>query len=232
MGKTIMRILHISDTHGFHADIPMDRFDGIDMVIHSGDCSNWRDIARNSVEVYDFLEWYTNVPVEHKIYVAGNHDTSIERRIYKNENFAARGITYLEHEEVSICDLKIFGSPYTPTFGEWSFMKKRDKMHDLWKSIPIDTDILITHGPAKGIRDLSEESDGELKQCGDLSLMKWIASFRPKAHLFGHIHDMDGIHNQGISRYSKCPTIFSNGTCVHDGRFDKGLTSLGNIIEL
>lgn len=227
-----MKILHLSDTHGFHKHIPWDRFDGIDMVIHSGDCSNWKDIARNSLEVFAFIEWYMTVPVKHKIFVAGNHDTSIERRIYHKDSFADRGLIYLEHEEVSICDLKIFGSPYTPTFGEWSFMKARDKISRMWEHIPTDTDILVTHGPAKGVRDLTEDYGGGLKQCGDSSLMKWIFKHPPKAHLFGHIHNMDGIHNQGISRYSKSPTIFSNGSCVDDGKFDLGLTSFGNIIEL
>jgi len=39
--KTIhMNILHISDTHCMHDQFPEKRFEGIDMVIHSGDCSN------------------------------------------------------------------------------------------------------------------------------------------------------------------------------------------------
>lgn len=227
-----IRILHISDTHGFHKHIPWSRWDGIDMVIHSGDCSNYRDSARNSLEVFAFIEWYMTVPVKHKIYVAGNHDTSIEKRIYDKKSFSDRGIIYLEHEEVTIGGFKIFGSPYTPTFGEWSFMKARDKINRMWEHIPTDTDILVTHGPAKGVRDLTEEYDGELKQCGDSSLMKWIFKHHPKAHLFGHIHNMDGIHNQGVSRFSKTNTIFSNGSCVDDGKFDLGLTSFGNIIEL
>ena len=225
-----MKILHISDTHGFHQSIS--NFDGIDVVIHSGDCSNWRDVARNSIEVFDFLEWYMNVPVKHKIYVAGNHDTSIERRVYRKEHFSDRGITYLENEEIIIDGLKIYGSPHTPTFGDWAFMKAREKINKVWDAMPTDVDILVTHGPAKGVRDLSEEYDGSLKQCGDSALMKWIFKHQPKAHLFGHIHDMKGIHNQGISRYSKIPTIFSNAACVHDGRFDLGLTSFGNTIEL
>lgn len=227
-----MKILHISDTHGFHKHIPWERFDGIDMVIHSGDCSNYRDVARNSLEVFGFIEWYMTVPVKNKIFVAGNHDTSIERRIYHKDSFTDRGIIYLEHEEVTIDGLKLFGSPYTPTFGEWSFMKARDKINRMWEHIPTDTDILVTHGPAKGVRDLTEDYGGELKQCGDSSLMKWILKHTPKAHLFGHIHNMEGIYNQGISIYNKSTTIFSNGSCVDDGKFDLGLTSFGNIIEL
>jgi len=76
-----MKILHISDTHGYHGTFPESRFESMDVVVHSGDCSNYRDSYRNSNEVLDFIEWYKNVPVKHKIYVAGNHDTSIERRL-------------------------------------------------------------------------------------------------------------------------------------------------------
>ena len=39
-------------------------------------------------------------------------------------------------------------------------------------------------------------------------------------------------YNQGISTFSMTPTVFSNAACVDDGRFDRGLTSFGNILEL
>lgn len=231
-GRRTMKILHLSDTHGFHKHIPWERFDGIDVVVHSGDCSNYKDLAKNKLEVFAFLEWYMTVPVQHKIFVAGNHDTSIERKIFKTEDFACRGITYLEHESITISDLHFFGSPYTPTFGDWAFMKARDKISRVWETLPENIDVLITHGPPIGIRDLTEDYDGSLKQCGDSALMKWVFNNKPKAHLFGHIHNMDKIFNQGVSKYSKSPTIFSNGSCVIDGKFDLGLTSFGNIIEL
>ncbi len=230
-----MKILHLSDTHGFHSQLPFSRFEGVDVVVHSGDCSNFRDSARNSVEVRDFLLWYKAVPVKHKLYVAGNHDTSIERRLVTPGDFAAAGITYLEHSSTSIDGVKFWGSPITPTFGEWAFMKARHKMWDLWQTIPDDTDVLITHGPPKGVRDLSFNRHGELEMCGCHSLMKRCFELRNTLKLmcFGHIHNMDGIdHNQGISHYSKTTTVFSNAACVHDGRFDLGLTSHGNIITL
>lgn len=54
-----------------------------------------------------------------------------------------------------------------------------------------------------------------------------------KAVCFGHIHNMKDIDtNQGVSVYDFSQTIFSNAACVYDGRFDKGLTSFGNIINL
>ena len=229
-----MKILHISDTHGFHSRFPDEKFKDIDVVIHSGDCSNYKDTYRNAIEVADFIEWYKNVPVKYKIYVAGNHDTSIERKRITKKDFEVNGIIYLENSFVNINGVKFYGTPITPTFNEWAFMKARDKTHQVWEAIPEDTGVLIVHGPPKGIRDLSYDKDGNLEFCGDYSLLKRCISLQNtlKFVCFGHIHNMDGVYNQGISTFSMTQTVFSNGACVDDGRFDRGLTSFGNILEL
>jgi len=230
-----MKILHISDTHGYHSSFPESRFEGIDVVVHSGDCSNYRDPYRNEPEVRNFIEWYKNVPVKHKIYVAGNHDTSIERRMVTPGDFAAAGIIYLENQGTTIDGVKFWGSPITPTFFDWAFMKARDKTHKVWAQIPDDTDVLIVHGPPKGVRDLSFNRDGELEMCGCSSLMKRCYALKDTLKLvcFGHIHNMDGVDtNQGVAHYSRVKTVYSNAACVYDGRFDLGLTSHGNILEL
>ena len=44
-----MKIWHISDTHTYHELLEIPK--GIDMVIHSGDCSNPRDPYTNEPEV-------------------------------------------------------------------------------------------------------------------------------------------------------------------------------------
>ena len=230
-----MKILHISDTHGFHEGFPTERFKDIDVVIHSGDCSNYRDPYRNHKEVLDFVEWYKSVPVKHKIYVAGNHDSSIEKRLVTPGHFAEAGIIYLENEATTLYGIKFYGSPITPTFGSWSFMKARDKMHNVWQCVPDDTDVLIVHGPPKGIRDLSFDRDGYLEMCGDISLTKRCYALKDTLKLvcFGHIHNMKGVDtNQGVAHFSHTPTIFSNAACVYDGKFDLGLMSYGNIVEI
>ena len=229
-----MKILHISDTHGFHSRFPDEKFKDIDVVVHSGDCSNYKDAYRNAIEVADFIEWYKNVPVKYKIYVAGNHDTSIERKRITKEDFEVNGIIYLENSFVNINGVKFYGTPVTPSFNDWAFMKARDKTHKVWEAIPEDTRVLIVHGPPKGIRDLSFDRDGKLEFCGDNALMKRCISLQNtlKFVCFGHIHNMDGVYNQGISTFSMTQTVFSNAACVDDGRFDRGLTSFGNILEL
>ena len=228
-----MKILHISDTHSFHEMFPMEKFDGIDVVIHSGDCSNPRDPYRNEQEVRAFIAWYRDVPVKNKIFVAGNHDTSIEKRLVTPGDFAEAGIIYLENATTIIDGVKFWGSPHTPTFGNWAFMKARDKIYRVWDNIPEDTDVLIVHGPPKGIRDCSYDRLDNLEFCGCSALRKKCFKMpQLKFVLFGHIHDMDGINNQGVSYFSKTPTVFSNAACVDDGRFDKGLTSFGNILTI
>lgn len=227
-----MKILHISDTHGKHDGFPMNRFDGIDLVIHSGDCSNYRDSYRNEFEVRTFLEWYEKVPVKYKIYVAGNHDSSIERLFITKEHFREKGIVYLENSDATIEGLKIWGSPYTPAFRDWSFMKARDKISRVWETIPIDADVIITHGPPKAIRDLNYTREGVLELCGDGALRKRCEKIAPKLVCFGHIHNYKELLNSGISINSFNNTIYSNGSCVTDARFELGLTSYGNIIDL
>lgn len=202
------------------------------MIIHSGDESNSRDRYQNEQECLFFIDWYKDIKVKYKIFVAGNHSTAIECRLIKKQQFTDAGIIYLENESINIEGINIFGSPYTPSFCNWSFMKSRDKMHNIWENIPLDIDILITHGPPKGILDLSENREHELEQCGCLSLYKHVMKIEPKICAFGHIHQYKGCYNNGTMTISERKTIFSNASCVEDGRFDKGLISHGNILEI
>ena len=228
------RVLHISDTHGFHGTFPDSRLEGVDIIVHSGDCSNLKDPYRNANEVLDFLAWYSSLPVPHKVFVAGNHDSSIERGLVTPAQFAEAGITYLQDSGADIMGLRFWGTPWTPTFNDWSFMRARHKMKKVWDMVPADTQVLVTHGPPKGVRDLSFDREGDLEMCGDKSLMNLCLDLKSlRAVMFGHIHNMSGIDtNQGTSRYSFSDAVFSNGACVYDGKWDYGLTSHGNMIDL
>ena len=109
-----------------------------------------------------------------------------------------RSITYLNHESIEIEGVHIFASPYTPSFNNWSYMRARRKMHDVWYSIPDDVNILVTHGPPKGILDLAYDLiTSELFQCGCTSLLKRVKKVNPSIHAFGHIHDHNMINNFG-----------------------------------
>jgi Icc-related predicted phosphoesterase len=226
-----MKIWHISDTHGFHNQLIVP--EGIDLVIHTGDCSNHRDPFLNEPEVWKFVDWYEKLPIPNKIFIPGNHDTSIERGLIKPSLFTSCHIHLLMHDWIDINGIKIFGSPYTPTFGDWAFMKSRETINRVWEQIPEDMDIVAVHGPCKGILDLSRDRQNVLEFCGDSALRKHILNrIKPKYFLSGHIHNFEDIINTGFRYLPDYGITFSNAAGVTDRKFNLGLTYNGNIFEI
>jgi len=227
----IKKVWHISDTHGKHDELTIPG--NIDLVIHSGDAANNKVPALNVNEIEKFISWYAALDIPHKIFVPGNHDTCIEAYAYMRDYVKEHGIHLLIHEELELEGLKIFGSPYTPTFGEWSFMKSRNTIGRIWEQIPENLDFLITHGPPKYILDLTENKFHNLEACGDSSLVKAIVKRDIKYHLFGHIHNYKEITNAGIRLSTLCMhTTFCNGAVVEDGNFKGSLVFNGNVINV
>ncbi|KKY20817.1 putative metallophosphoesterase domain-containing [Phaeomoniella chlamydospora] len=79
--------------------------------------------------------------------------------------------------------LKVYASPYTPSLGDWGFQYNPNNGHDF--SIEEGTDVVITHGPPKGILDYSSNRE----RAGCPILFQEIARKRPLLHCFGHIHE-------------------------------------------
>lgn len=217
-----MKISVFSDTHSFHWMLPIDELEASDVVIFAGDCSNNINKYKNAEEVINFANWFDSLKVPHKIWISGNHETSIYANYVRPKEICPSAV-YLDNDEVIIEGIKIFGSPYTPTFGNWAFMKDRSKINRVWDLMPTDTDILVTHGPPKGILDLSMDRHGTLNLCGDSALLKQVLKVRPKYHVFGHIHNCPELRNEGT--LIRDNITFMNVSCVTDGKFDKGLTS-------
>lgn len=225
------KLWHLSDSHCMADRLTIP--ENIDLIVHSGDATNSRDPYTNEKEMWKFIEWYGKISIANKIYCAGNHDTSIQQRLIRRKNFSDNGIIYLEDESFEVEGIKIWSSPWTPTFGTgWAFNRDRAKMHDLYESIPSDTDIVVTHGPPMGILDYSYSREGVLERCGCKSLRRHMFNLKPKLHLFGHIHDCDDLFNAGTQKIADLPTIFSNGAVVTDRKFDMGPSSNGNILNL
>jgi len=210
-----MKIFAISDTHGKHEQVVIPQ--GTDMLIHAGDFSNTKLPVMNSNEVNLFLIWLEQQPVKYKVIIAGNHDTSIESRLFTKKDFKDRGIIYLEHESIEIEGIKIFGSPYTPEYNNWAFNRSRNKLGRIWDSIPDDTDILITHAPPKGILDSASRDKNNHEHAGCSALLKRVLKIQPKIHIMGHLHDNEDNLNNGTFKLLNYRTIFANVSCVRDG---------------
>lgn len=173
-----IRIVCISDTHNQHKSIS--HIPDGDVLIHAGDLTQ----SGTSVEMHDALQWMNSQPHTHKLYIAGNHDRCMDNVVEREQIEAAYpGLTYLQGSSISIsirgrC-LNVFGSPLTPKHGSWPFQYPRNPSPDIWSTIPITTDILITHGPPAYYLDLG---------AGCKALLSALWNVRPLLHVFGHIH--------------------------------------------
>jgi len=197
-----MRVVMLSDTHRQHEEVKVPEGD---MLIFAGD-GDWR----TSASFYPFLDWFEKQPHEYKIMISGNHDFLLqdcgkEKYYDYMEDIYSRDICYLEDSGVEIGGFKIWGSPITPTFFNWAYMRGRgDKITETWDKIPNDVDILITHGPPMYTLD---NCRGDAVGCYDLA--KAIDRVNPKLHVFGHIHSQSGVVEKG-------GTIFVNASIVNE----------------
>jgi Icc-related predicted phosphoesterase len=57
-----------------------------------------------------------------------------------------------------------------------------------WALIPAGIDVLVTHGPPRGVGDWS----GDMVRAGCEDLSAAVRPVRPLLHLFGHIHQDGG----------------------------------------
>ncbi len=177
-----MRLTIISDTHGLHDQV---KIEPCDVLIHCGDCTN--DAGRANLR--NFLQWFEKQDAPRKILIAGNHDWAFEKwsllaKLMVKE--VAPSVTYLEDDEVTIDGVKFYGSPITPTYFDWAFNRERgERIRRYWDMIPHDTNVLITHGPPKGILDWNPR---DKFHCGCEDLLNKVVEVSPKLHCFGHIH--------------------------------------------
>ena len=190
-----MDLTIIADTHGLQDEIKLKPGT---MLIHAGDVTEYG----SEEEVIDFLEWFAKQPFKYKIFIAGNHDVFFEEcTAAKRKKIIPKDIIYLQNSGVEIEGLKIWGSPVTPYFLGMAFNARNGKdIKKIWNKVPLDTDILITHGPPKGMLD---------NDFGCEELLNRVNIVRPKIHCFGHVHGWNDV--QQLNQ-----TTFINASMVNN----------------
>ena len=196
------KITFISDTHTKHEKLN-EFLPGGDILICAGDISGRGYIT----EIENFLNWFDNIGnYDFKVFIAGNHDFGFENDYEKLIGLLTgyKNIDYLQDERMDLWDgedqqLVLYGTPWQPEFFNWAFnLPRGEKLKEKWDMIPVDTDILITHGPPFGKLDYVRYGNVNV---GCEELMKRVEEIEPKIHIFGHIHEGYGYVFDGNTHY-------------------------------
>src|ERR1019366_1343500 len=200
-----MKIISFSDTHSYHRKLAIP--DG-DVLICCGDIT-WRGEMNI---IADFSNWLKELPHKHKIVIFGNHEVGFENGPNRNaaiDLIRAAGVHYLEDSGVEIEGKIFWGSPITPFFMDWEYNRHRGKdIKYHWNKIPDETNVLITHGPAKGILD--DTTNNGSQGCEDL-LNRVLELKRLQLHLYGHLH-RQGCSVEEINgvKFANCAVLDDN----------------------
>lgn len=198
-----VRFVCISDTHnkapGEGYTLPKG-----DVLIHAGDITNQGSLK----ELYKAASWLEKADFAIKIVIAGNHDFSLDEDYDVNNTKRDKlvecrelmrsipGVTYLQHSSAQITipekevSFKVFGSPYS-TRHHSRFMGFQHNKADAaarWSSIPLDSDIVITHTPSASVCDASQH----WVEGGCRALKRALWRVRPAVHVCGHCHEGRG----------------------------------------
>ena len=200
-----IKICCVSDTHGLHRKMKH-MIPECDILIHAGDYTN----RGEKEQVDDFFKWLNEqTQCTNKVIIEGNHDLHTETRFDSetgankwfeelidkhNINKPEGSITRLYNSSVQLYGLNIWGSPITPDFypEHWAHNCARGtKIKAVWDEIPLDTDIVVTHGPVYAKLDWVPYRGGEYVGCAELDYK--LQEVKPILHVCGHIHCGAGI---------------------------------------
>jgi len=196
-----VRLVCISDTHGLHDRV---RLPAGDLLLHAGDVSNHGRLD----QIARFLDWFSRIgPFPHRVMIAGNHDFAFERTPHLAENLVPDNVTYLNDSGADLGGLRLWGSPVTPEFMSWAFNRTDGELAQHWEQIPARTDVVVTHGPPRGVLD-TVLPEGEAVGCPHLARV--VKQVRPSLHVFGHIHE-------GYGRKERDGVVYVNASICDVG---------------
>ena len=184
-----MKIVALSDTHGKHRQIEIP--DG-DILIYAGDFE-----IRNNLDLFEMSEWLNELPHKRVVAIFGNHDFTEHSEIKYMKQMFER-VNLLFNESIEIDGLKIWGSPYSPFFNNWAWMQPDNMLKEIWDTIPLETEILVTHTMPYGILDGVLP---RMQSVGSLTLKDAVKRVHPYIQIGGHLHESYGQYTDGKTDY-------------------------------
>ncbi|KAK3389843.1 Metallo-dependent phosphatase-like protein [Podospora didyma] len=198
MNNIKTKLLMLSDTHALEGLSVPDV--SVDVAIHCGDLTDESKMH----EFHTTLALLRRINAPLKLVIAGNHEFTLDTPIFQKKAAQSQavsrqlftaasdddGIVFLDEGIYHLslqngARLTVYASPFTPSLeADWGFQFKRGEHHD-FAMIDQTVDVAITHGPPKGVLDLTSS-----KQRGGCEhLFAAVAKACPKMHCFAHIHE-------------------------------------------
>ncbi|CAL5970875.1 Calcineurin-like_phosphoesterase [Hexamita inflata] len=219
--SSIQQFLHITCISDMHGEYNRLNLPGGDLLICAGDSQLFLENCEQTLnDGLQFCEWLNKQEYTQKIFVAGNHDLVFEKydQQIRHALINYPSVKYLRNEQINIeingTQLQIFGSPlyvYRQTKKLQFFISNEESRSNIVNNIPENTDILITHGPLYGICD--QNSKGV--SCGCQILKQAINKIKPKLHVFGHIHESQGIIKQESTNFINAAVMLVGECCYY-----------------
>ena len=104
-----LRIVCISDTHELHRELVVPPGD---LLIHAGDFTFF---SKRPSMIDDFNDWLGEQPHRYKLVICGNHEFAFEADPWLRSQLS--NAVLLLNEAIEIDDMKVWGSPVTPSYG-------------------------------------------------------------------------------------------------------------------
>lgn len=205
-----IRVVCVSDTHTRQIDdVPPG-----DLLVHAGDMTN-AGTAKEIQASLDWLKQVAiSGGFQHTVVIAGNHDSWLDEfvrplvpTVAGKDSLDWGDIIYLQNETITLPfpalpplfpmprPLAVHGVPHIPEIEQstpekasihaFQYSPKSDP--NPYVSVPPQTDVLVTHSPARHHHDLFPNS------IGDPNLLRALWAVTPALHVCGHVHTARGV---------------------------------------
>lgn len=121
-----MKLVLISDTHTLHRNLVLPKGE---IIIHAGDITD----RGTKEEVLDFLDWFSSLDYQNRLFIGGNHDAYLENNGIDLLDMLPSNVIYLNNSAVQINGFNFWRSPISPYMEAWAFGKRRNEMEEHWK---------------------------------------------------------------------------------------------------